>query len=59
MAQLVFYFKLQLFSYFVYYMSLVIDFYPRDLGILSAQNNLSIEAYGKRNLNLVFEFELG
>lgn len=59
MAQLVFDFKLQLFPNFVYYMSLVIDFYPQDLDILSAQNNLSIEAYGKRSLNLVFEFELG
>lgn len=50
-AQPVFYSKLQLFPYFVYYMSLVIDFYPQDLDILSAPNNLSIEAYGKRNLN--------
>lgn len=59
MAQPVLDFKLQSFPYFVYYMSPVIDFYPWDLDILSARNNLSIEAYGKRNLNLVFEFELG
>lgn len=48
-----FYFKLQLFPYFVYYMSLVIDFYPRDLDILSAQNNLSIVNIWKE------KFELG
>lgn len=50
MAQPVLDFKLQSFPYFVYYMSPVIDFYPQDLDILSARNNLSIEAHMEREV---------